>query len=81
MTDTIRILFLAGVVTLAVALLPASSSTVAQTPCETDDYCHTDLRRPCAGDSCGCYHCHSDKEICCLDDVVVEVPSEPEEPS
>ena len=77
MTDTIRILFLAGVVALAVALLPASSSTVAQTPCETDDYCFPEAKRPCGGDSCGCYACHSDKEICCGDEVVVEVPSEP----
>ena len=81
MTDTIRILFLAGVVALAVALLPASSSTVAQTPCETDEYCFPEAGRPCAGDSCGCYACHSDKEICCFGGVEVEVPSEPEEPS
>ena len=77
MTDTIRILFLAGVVALAVALLPASSSTVAQTPCETDNYCFPEAKRPCGGDSCGCYACHSDKEICCHEEVVVVVPSEP----
>ena len=67
MTDKIRILFLAGVVTLAVALLPASSSTVAQTPCETDEYCDPYLRRPCGGESCGCYACHRDRELCCTD--------------
>ena len=77
MTDAIRILFLAGVVALAVALLPAGSPTVAQSPCEADEYCHTDLRRPCSGNSCGCYHCHSDKEICCLEGVATPGPDEP----
>ena len=71
MIDTIRVLFLAGVVVLAAALLPASPPTAAQTPCQRDEYCHADLRRPCDGDSCGCYACHSDKEICCFDEIIV----------
>ena len=75
MTDAIRILFLAGVVALAVALLPASPPTVAQTPCQADDYCFPDTRRPCGGDSCGCYACHSDREICCLEGVATPGPN------
>ena len=66
MIDAIRLLFLAGAVTLAVALLPAPPPSVAQTPCEADDYCDPEMRRPCAGDSCGCWACHSDREICCF---------------
>ena len=66
MIDTIRILFLAGVVVLAVALLPPSPPTVAQTPCERDEYCHPETKRPCAGEPCGCFACHSDKESCCI---------------
>ena len=77
MTDTIRILFLAGVVALAVALLPASSSTVAQTPCETDKHCHPDVKRPCAGESCGCWACHMDRELCCMDAGGTPGPEEP----
>ena len=75
MIDAIRLLFLAGVVTLAVALLPAPPPSVAQTPCESNDYCFPEAKRPCGGDSCGCYACHSDREICCDDGVEVKVPS------
>ena len=71
MIDAIRILFLAGVVVLAATLLPASPPTAAQTPCEADDYCHPAVKRACAGESCNCYACHSDKEICCLEGIVV----------
>ena len=65
MIDTIRILFLAGVVVLAVALLPPSPPTAAQTPCETDDYCHVEVRRPCAGEPCACFACVIGMDMCC----------------
>lgn len=71
MIDAIRILFLAGVVVLAAALLPASPPTVAQTPCEADDYCFPEMKRACGGVRCKCYACHSDAEICCGEEIVV----------
>ena len=71
MIDAIRILFLAGVVVLAAALLPASPPTVAQTPCEADEYCHPDMMRACSGKSCRCSGCHSNKEICCMEEIIV----------
>lgn len=38
-----------------------------------DDYCHPETKRGCASESCACYACHSDKEICCAgqEEVVV----------
>ena len=66
MIDAIRLLVLAGAVTLAVALLPAPPHSVAQTPCEADEFCDPEVKRACADDPCGCYACHSDKEACCL---------------
>ncbi len=71
MIEAIRILFLAGVVVLAAALLPASPPTAAQTPCEADEHCVPELRRACAGTDCGCFACRLDMDMCCHDQIVV----------
>ena len=65
MIDAIRILFLAGVVVLAVALLPPSPPTAAQTPCERDRSCHPEVRRPCADEPCACFACRIGMDMCC----------------
>ena len=71
MIEAIRILFLAGVVVLAAALLPASPPAAAQTPCEADDNCFPELRRDCAGIDCGCFACREGMDMCCYDAMIV----------
>ena len=67
MIHKVRLIFLAGAVALAVALLPSPAPSVAQNTCDPENYCFDDLKRDCGGgENCGCWQCHSDKEICCF---------------
>jgi hypothetical protein len=67
-----RLLLFVAAIAAGGLLLNPSTSTQAATTCEQNEYCNEEWMRDCSGGSaCGCSGCHSDREICCLDPIIV----------